>query len=349
MSLSVISLNARGLRNNVKRKAIFLFCKQFNSDFCFIQESHSTEQEKTFWRSQWGDDLWMSHGTEHAAGVCILKGRFNGKILNSDIDKDGHYIFLIVEAAHSIYILVNVYGFNCQRENKLYFDRLEERLLRWLSKYPNSFIIFGGDFNTVFNSYLDRWPSRSSDSNSFIRLFAQRFNLVDSWRDSHSSQIAYTWCNKTQTRHSRIDFWLISKDLEKVKTDIYPTPLSDHKMVSLSIPLSSSLITKTSYWKLNSTILEHKEVICEVQRFIKLYWSKALTNNTFCSNWELLKYEIGKFFRKYSSDLAKKRRSDETQVIQKITCLTSKPIDTLSESDKIELVDLQHRLDEHSK
>lgn len=93
MSLSIISLNARGLRNNIKRKAVFLFCKQFNIDFCFIQESHSTEQDKSFWRSQWGDDLWMSHGTERAAGVCILKRRFNGKILISDCDKNGHYIF----------------------------------------------------------------------------------------------------------------------------------------------------------------------------------------------------------------------------------------------------------------
>lgn len=150
MSLSIISVNAKGLRNNVKRKAIFLFCKQFKTDFCFIQESHSAEQDKSFWRSQWGDDLWMSHGTEHSAGVCILKNRFNGKVLISDCDNAGYYIFLILEAAHSIYISVNVYGFSRQTENKLYFDRLEERLLHWLFKYPDSFIILGGDFITLW-------------------------------------------------------------------------------------------------------------------------------------------------------------------------------------------------------
>ncbi len=41
----------------------------------------------------------MSHGAEHAAGVCILKNRFNGKVLISDCDRAGHYIFLILEAA----------------------------------------------------------------------------------------------------------------------------------------------------------------------------------------------------------------------------------------------------------
>ena len=347
MSLSIISFNARGLRNNVKRKAIFLFCKQFNANFCFIQESHSIEQDKSFWRSQWGDDLWMSHGTERAAGVCILKSRFNGKVLISDCDKDGHYIFLILEAAHSTYILVNVYGFNCQTKNKLYFDRLEERLLHWLSKYPDSFIIFGGDFNIVFDNCMDRWPSRSLDSsNSYVRSFAQRFNLTDSWRDSHPAQRAYTWCNKTQTSHSRIDYWLISKDLKEVKTDIYPMPLSDHRTIHLTAPLSSSSGAKTSYWKLNSTILEHEEVITEVHSLIRLHWNKALAENVFCNNWELLKYELGNFFRKYSVELAKKRRADENEVIHKIAFFTSKPIEALNESDKTELIDLQHRLDE---
>lgn len=96
----------------------------------------------------------MSHGTERAAGVCILKCRFNGKILISDCDKNGHYIFLILEAAQSFYILVNVYGFNYQTENNIFFDKLEERLLYWLSKYPDYFIIFGGDFNTVLDNSM---------------------------------------------------------------------------------------------------------------------------------------------------------------------------------------------------
>uniref|UniRef100_A0A3B3I0R1 Reverse transcriptase domain-containing protein n=1 Tax=Oryzias latipes TaxID=8090 RepID=A0A3B3I0R1_ORYLA len=346
MSLSIISLNARGLRNNVKRKAIFLFCKQFNSDFCFIQESHSTEQDKSFWRSQWGNDVWMSHGTERAAGVCILKNRFNGKVLLSDSDKDGHYIFMILEVAHSFFILVNVYGFNSRTENNLLFNRLETRLLHWLSKYPKSFIIFGGDFNTVFDNSMDRWPPRSPDSNSPIKLFAQNLDLIDSWRDSHPNQRAYTWCNKSQTRHSRIDFWLTSKDLKNVKTDIHATPLSDHKTIHLTVPLSSSSGTKASYWKLNGTILEHLEVISETHRLIKLYWNKALAEHSFCNNWELLKYELGKFFRKYSSDLTKKRRAVETDVIQKIALLTSKPTDVLDETDKTALIDLQHKLDD---
>ena len=43
LSLSVFSLNARGLGENIKRKALFLFAKQQKSDFCFFQESYRGE------------------------------------------------------------------------------------------------------------------------------------------------------------------------------------------------------------------------------------------------------------------------------------------------------------------
>ena len=66
----------------------------------------------------------------------------------------------------------------------------------------------------------------------------------------------------------------------------------------------------------------------------------------YSNNWELLKYEIAKYLRKYSSDLAKRRRAEENGTILKITSLTSKPVDVLTESEKIELIDQQHRLDE---
>lgn len=50
MSFSIVSLNARGLRDVVKRKALFLFSRQFGSGFVFFQESHSKGNEVNFWK-----------------------------------------------------------------------------------------------------------------------------------------------------------------------------------------------------------------------------------------------------------------------------------------------------------
>lgn len=43
--LSFCSLNARGLKDKVKRKGIFLFCKGQKSHFVFLQETHSTDED----------------------------------------------------------------------------------------------------------------------------------------------------------------------------------------------------------------------------------------------------------------------------------------------------------------
>ena len=81
----------------------------------------------------------MSHGSERSAGVCILRNRFNGEVLFSDCDKDGHFIFLVLEIANLIYILVSVYGFNSQAENVIYIDRKKTAPLALkISKFFNT-------------------------------------------------------------------------------------------------------------------------------------------------------------------------------------------------------------------
>ena len=110
--------------------------------------------------------------------------------------------------------------------------------------------------------------------------------------------------------------------------------------------MSSSSSAKSSYWKLNSTILKYKDVTTEIERLIRQYWNKALIEKVYSNNWELMKYEIAKCLRKYSGDLAKIRRAEENDIIRKITSLSSKPLEALSESEKIEFTEQQHRLDE---
>jgi len=198
MSLSVVSLNARGLRNPIKRKAVFLYLKQFKSDFCFLQECHSTVEDCNFWRSQWGLDIWMAHGTTHSAGVCILKNQFKGKVLLNVSDIDGCYICLVTEISNLTCILVCVYGYNQQKENENFISRLEELVLTLLTKYPNSMLIFGGDFNVAIDGSLDRWPPKLPDNTSlYLKTFMQRFSLIDSWRVLHPSQKMFTWSNNS--------------------------------------------------------------------------------------------------------------------------------------------------------
>lgn len=92
INLFIISLNARGLRDYVKREALLLFGKKYNTDFGFFQESHSTVNDCNFWKSQWGN-AWFSHGSERSAGVLTLKNKFAGDVLHYYCDPCGHFIF----------------------------------------------------------------------------------------------------------------------------------------------------------------------------------------------------------------------------------------------------------------
>lgn len=96
MSLSLVSLNTRGLRDIVKRKALFLFAKQLKTDFVFFQESHSVANDAKFWRSQWNNDLWFAHGSERSAGVTTLKNTFSGNVLEAFPDPFGHFLCLLI-------------------------------------------------------------------------------------------------------------------------------------------------------------------------------------------------------------------------------------------------------------
>lgn len=96
--------------------------------------------------------------------------------------------------------------------------------------------------------------------------------------------------------------WLISRDLKNVSSDTIPSPLSDH--ISICIPLSDTAnLQRTSYWKLNVSLLKYNQVKDKINFIIANYWEKASKENNFCSNWELAKY-----LRTFSSKLTKKKK-----------------------------------------
>lgn len=117
-SFSCFSLNARGLRDNKKRKSVFLFCKSNNDNLIFLQETHSTAVDERFWINQWGDKVLFDHGSTSSAGVAILFHNSPGKIISSRSSGNGHWLLCILEFDGQHYILINIYGFNNTSLNK---------------------------------------------------------------------------------------------------------------------------------------------------------------------------------------------------------------------------------------
>ena len=72
VNFKLISLNALGIRDFAKRKAIFRWIKKRNADIAFLQETYSTPDIVEKWRFQWPGNMFYSHGTNHSRGVLNL-------------------------------------------------------------------------------------------------------------------------------------------------------------------------------------------------------------------------------------------------------------------------------------
>lgn len=148
---SFVSLNARGLRDYIKRKSTFLFCKNEKAQFFLLQETHSNDMDEKFWSNQWGDKILFSHGTNRSAGVAILLHNFPGKIRSTIRDPLCHWLICVFETNDDFLILGNIYGYNNLNQNKYMFSEITKTVRDLRQRYPTENLIFGGDYNMVID------------------------------------------------------------------------------------------------------------------------------------------------------------------------------------------------------
>ena len=72
MSLKLSTFNSRGIQDNFKRKKIFHYLRTIGSEIIFLQETHCSEKDEQFWKTQWGEHAWFSNHTSNSRGVAIL-------------------------------------------------------------------------------------------------------------------------------------------------------------------------------------------------------------------------------------------------------------------------------------
>ncbi len=281
MSLCLYSFNVKGIRDLLKRKAIFLFLKRFKADFYLLQETHATTSDFVFWKNQWGSDIWLAHGSNKSAGVADLKGNYKGKILKSKAHSHGRWLILVVEDDSNVLILGNIYGDNYTLQNMMLLQNFREEILDFFKIYPNAQLILGGDWNTINDPFLNCFPPRISRQSQYTDIFnlCSQSNCRDEWRHRNLDKIDFTWSNKDRSIQSRIDFWLTSVELgnQIQQTDIVPSVFSDHKMIHLVISLGDTRTrgSNFNYWKLNNSLLEDVQFKDKVKSVIKRCYNNA--------------------------------------------------------------------------
>lgn len=111
MILNFASFNCAGIRDNIKRRAIFNFLKFKNYSVIFLQETHSSVDCISLWEKEWGSSCFFCHGTNNSRGTAILLSKsLKCKIHDIILDPNGRYIIIQMIIGEYVLGLASIYA-----------------------------------------------------------------------------------------------------------------------------------------------------------------------------------------------------------------------------------------------
>ena len=145
----VLSLNVRGIRDQIKRRSIFSYQKDQKANIYFLQETYSERADENIWRNEWGGALFFSHGTTHSKGVCILINPFaQPKVEYYYANDSGRIVLITITLNGQKLSLCNVYAPNDQVNQLQFMQELNNCII---DKSELTSLIVGGDWNCTLS------------------------------------------------------------------------------------------------------------------------------------------------------------------------------------------------------
>ena len=262
--LKIVSYNAHGLNNLMKRRKLFRLMKTKMANIVFIQEVHGCAKTNSLWSSEWDNRILFANGSSNSGGVAILFNKSTTGCIQEVVrDINSWYLMCkwVVEG-HS-YCLVNIYAPNedCPEFFLEVFQQIEQ--LECTS------IVIGGDFNMVMDPMIDR-SSRQiyhKKAHQVLEEALTAHGLADIWRLRNQDKRVFTSSkmNRNKLQWSRIDYFLISENLVNLTIDtvISAGVLSDHSMIGLDLQLCVQKRGR-GVWKINDSHLENEKLIVQL-------------------------------------------------------------------------------------
>ena len=132
------------------------------------------------------------------------------------------------------------------------------------------------------------------------------YTLIDVWRKLHPNLREFTWFNADKSIGSRLDKFLISKDLFRscFHSNITPCPLSDHDFVSFVFDVPEGIKHGPGVWKLNNSLLDDDKFCTLIRKTISDHIEFLLAFENIRDWWEFLKSSI----KEVSIEFARERR-----------------------------------------
>lgn len=291
-------------------------------------------------------NIWPHFTFPHFLAILLIKPK--GNIIETAMSEDGRWIIFVQKLDDSHIIFCNVYGYNSTSLSKHMFLLICKKIKNFTSKYENSHIIMGGDFNDASDDLVDRVPSRIAPGIRFkcTNFVRNELNLTDVWRFFNPNTKEYSWSNLSRTLKSRIDLWMISNQCVQFTKEIMHeyVPFTDHKGVLLHI-CGTQVENKNfrGYWKLNNNLLQD-------ETFCKLI--KDLANEIFSQQspkplekWEYFKYKVREIGVKRSKELKQIISAKEIKVMEELNTLLNKT--NINENEEVRITILKEEIDKY--
>ena len=91
-----------------------------------------------------------------------------------------------------------------------------------------------------------------------IDCLRDEHDFADIWRIKNPSSKGFTWSQNLPMILCRLDYWLISNNLQDSVsvTNIIPAIKTDHAAIPLDFNISQNHIKGPGYWKMNCSLLD---------------------------------------------------------------------------------------------
>ena len=320
MSVKIISLNVRGIRNEIKRRTIFNYCRD-RADISCLMETHSDEKSIKSWILEWGGKMIYAHGETDSKGVCILfKRGLDINITKTVIDENGRFAAAKITYNSCDFMLCSTYAPN--KDNPQFFVDLVEKTFD-ISENR----IFIGDFNVTMEA-IDRRGLGSNNEKAceVLHEIMTEMNLTEIWRDRNPGVQTFSYQRRKPTiAASRIDYALISRGFDnQIASCFYiPSIRTDHRSFFMSIHFSDHQRGR-GYWKFNDSMLRNETFVQELLKNLEQKVQVEYAQLPKKEKWELLKRDAMIFSQQKAIEHAGEKRLIISQLYEKVNELQTK-------------------------
>ena len=197
MNFSLISYNTRGLRDTNKRIKIFDFLKSKQQQgIIMLQETHSVAEDLERWQNELEYKTFLNSGESNARGCLIsFSKKLYFEVLKYYDDGKGRLQVVSCKIENVLFLLVNIYNFNYEKEQLVLLKDLDKKLTEFNSSLDHK-VIIGGDWNFALNKELDSFGCKQPPklkSTAELAKISETHQLSDIFRIRYPNEKSYTF------------------------------------------------------------------------------------------------------------------------------------------------------------